>query len=217
MSILPGLMPVIFSGIGTLSFFGSATSTAETVTAPANINAGDLLILSDYSYKDLGVPTEVIPTGFTKITGANNSGGDDNLRVTISYKIADGTEGGTSITGMLGDTDDKVLIVIRQNVAISSISTGDIDIEMTTGNPAQQVCAAGAGAAPLVVFATYAAFNSISGFSRNFSPSADAEINSSNFHYTKYKLYNSSPANITIDIADSGNETCLASFYLECS
>ncbi len=178
----------------------SATSTATTITAPRGIQLGDLIVFLDFSTAGT-TPTSVIPTGFTAIGTSLTTGTD---RQNVSYKLADGTEGGTSITGMAGTFRDKAMYVFRGNVAATGIViSSPINEQVTTADPTAQVVLSGAGAVPLVVLAAYSS-NTSSITARSFTPAKDGEINSSNFNWLAYKIYNSSPADVTVDMADFG-------------
>lgn len=68
----------------------TATFTATTspaVTMPATVDAGDLLVVQFGSYNGVA---STAPSGWTRVTGGNNS-------IAYYYKIADGTEDGTSV------------------------------------------------------------------------------------------------------------------------
>lgn len=88
---------ISFNAVGT----AAAGTTSCAPTYPATVNAGDLIILGVVS--KYGTPTT--PTGFTLTSGATKEGGvgttgvDTGLaRATVYWKIADGTEGGTTVT-----------------------------------------------------------------------------------------------------------------------
>jgi len=198
----------------TVSFIASTTATAASITAPASINAGDLLVMFDGAITNAGpVPTSVVPTGFTQILELNDGGSARNI---WSYKIAVGNEDGTSITGMDGaNTDRKAILQFRGDAPISSVTVQDIGSQITDGDPAAQVVNASGGVVPLIVFAGYRATANIT--ARDFTPAEDAEIfTAPNQGFVKYKIYNSSPADVTGDMPDSSsNDNALTSFYLE--
>lgn len=219
MSFLPGMFPCIAdaAGVATISFIASTTSTAATITAPATINAGDLLILFDNNDQLSSTPPSVVPTGFTQITVYTGDDGTVFYKGLISYKIANGTEDSSTITGLasLFSGVRKCLLQFRGNIAITSITPVSIDASFTEGDPASRVVPSASGVVPLIVFAEYFCnSSSISAATRTFSPAADGEVNSSNFQYIKYKIYNSSPADITADLGDNGGGNALSSFYL---
>ena len=206
-------------GLTTVSFIASTTSTAETITAPASINAEDLLVLFDSARATLAEPTAVTPSGFTNFISFSAISGPSSvgIRNMVSYKIADGTEDSTSITGMTGDiTDNKVMLQFRGNTSISSVTSNVIGSPaVTDNNPASQTITASSGTAPMILGALYASDTTVS--PRTFSAVADGEVTSSTLLYAKYKLYDTSPSNHSADMDDEGTNNSLASFYLELS
>lgn len=206
----------ILAGRTALSLIDSATSTGETITAPANIFPGDLLLLFDFSSNStIGVPTDVTPSGFTQVlTFVQNS--TFKGRCSVSKKIADGSEDGSTLTGLDGALAvNKVLLQFRGLSALSTATEQDTAGQMTSGDPSQQTCNASGGTPPLIVLGCYGGFSGISGETRTFSTTADDEINSSTSFYVKYKIYNSSPSDTNVDISGSTGGNALGSFYIE--
>lgn len=193
----------------------TATSTTSTITVPTGIQKGDLLYLKDTSINVSSPASTVVPSGFNTISNISAST-LFSIRQIVSYKIADGTESSTNLTGMNGDTfNDKELIVFRGDVAITSVTvSGTVNGNATTGDPASQSTTASGGTAPLIVLAAYGSNGTVT--TRTFSPAEDAELQASGRSSTKYKIYNSSPADTTVDMGDYGTNG-LQSFYLECS
>lgn len=137
----------------------------------------------------------------------------------MSYKLAVGTEGGTTLTGMAGAVfAAKILTVFRPSIAATALTVGSVAEEGINGDPGGHVVAASGGTPPLIVFGRYSNADlfdqNIS--PRTFSPAADGELQPSliNSFYLKYKIYNSSPANVTVDMGDENAGTILQSFYL---
>ncbi len=90
-------MAVAFGSAGT----ANAGTTSISVTLPATVNAGDLLVLHVVNKYPSNGPAE--PTGWTTAaiyTGGSGSAGTDSGQVysTVFTKVADGTEGGTSVS-----------------------------------------------------------------------------------------------------------------------
>lgn len=204
-----------------LEFLDSATSTAATITCPAGVIAGDLLVLYDVAYRGSGIlPTLVTPTGFTSIT--NDTGLSNDTRFNTSYKIAIGTEGGTSITGMNAlNNNDKMLVAFRPTTPIASVAVGSTAFQKTANDPTAQVVTSAGGTPPLVVFGQYSTWNATLS-PRSFTPSKDSEISSiSNAvrfnNWLAWKIYNSGLQNVTVDMDDEGVENYLGSFYLACT
>lgn len=83
---------------------------------------------------------------------------------------------------------------------------------MGNGNPAPQVITASSGTPPLVVIGCFGVRGGISGWS--FSPTQDGSITFNDIAMA-HKIYNSSPADVTIDMADLGNVNTLISCYLQ--
>ena len=168
----------------TLAYFDSATSTAETITFPASIQAGDIIVLHD-------VASAI------------------DFRVTCSYKIADGTESG-ALTGMNGDdTNNKIMMVFRG--ATAAVIPGSASSSKSYNDPDPISVVAESGPEPLIVFGLY---RSTTVPTRTFSPAEDAEFSSSTVHYAKYKIYNTSPQTTTIDVDDTGDVNIIAGYYL---
>jgi len=217
-SILPGHFPAgavarakggVFT---TLSLRTSATSTAATITVPASVVAGDILVLADRSRNNSNgsAPTKVVPSDFTEVA--------DNLRnetrLITSYKLADGSEAGNSLAGMNENVNTKALYVFSGDAAIASLALKSVASEDTNGTPATQTVTSGSGAAPLVVMGAYGTFNGAID-PRGFSPAKDGEISPAQELYLAYKIYNSSPANVDVSMGDEGFRNMLHSWYLE--
>lgn len=219
----PGIFPVgLFSGarLESLSQVLSATdNSGGAFTLPNGIQAGDLIVVLDMAIDVTGpVPTAVTPSGFTNDINFNDG---NTARVMLSHKIADGTEGGASVTGMdAPDGESKLTYVFRGNIPISLVSVQDIATEFTTGNPVSQTANASGGTVPLVVLGGYLT-SGVAVDPRTFSPAKDGEINValgglSDF-WLAYKIYNSSPADVSIDMDDEGGNNALCSCYIQCS
>lgn len=217
-SFMPGAFPCAAGivaapgGLGSLSFVDEAVSLSSSVTAPATVNAGDLFVMSNCA---LYAPAAV-PTGFTQI-GTTLSADLTNV---VSYKITDGTEDSSTITGMSGAYGINY-ITLQQfratGTPISSVTVQDNAQQVTAGDPTGQTCNASGGTVPLIVIGMYAAAAGPIG-TRSFSPAADGETSATDGLaelYQKYKLYDTSPADHTIDSGDNGFENFLRSFYLE--
>jgi hypothetical protein len=193
----------------------SAQSSATTITIPATAQAGDVAILFDVAINptlNATPPTDVVPTGWTGIITESGS----ITRARISRKILAAGEPGSSITGMNGlSSDDKVMLVFRNTSAITAVSAEDWAVEITTGNPASQTVNASGQTAPLIVFGMAFISGGTGAFSTQ-SPSFDATITGADEDILLgYKIYESSPANHTVDMNDLGNINVLASGFLE--
>lgn len=198
--------------VSPVKFVASATSIAGTITIPAGAQPGDVAILFDVALNASIVPTDVVPTNWTGIITDTDSGGNPR-RVRISYKILAAGEPGASVTGMDDTNDDKVMLVFRGNAPITTVSAEDWAAQATTADPSAQTVNASGQLTPLVVFGmsftgTTAAFSTA-------SPAFDATVAASGDDLlVGYKIYNTAPADHTIDMADLTNNI-LASGFLE--
>jgi len=216
----PGVFPVALfgaaaAGLTTLSQVASATSIGNTITGPAGIQAGDLLVLWDVAANaGATTPTTVVPTGFTSIA---NLVTDVEVRSILSTKIADGSEASASLTGMNGNSENnKALYVFRGNVPILTATPTDVATEGQNGNPAAQTVNASGATVPLVVLAGYYTAGAAVD-PRTFTPAKDGEVNPEAWMYLAYKLYNAAPADVTVDMDDEGTRNVLVSCYLACA
>lgn len=199
----------------TISLFASATSQdSTTITVPAGVVVGDLLVLFDSSYDSDGItPASAVPSGFTAISDTSSGIG---MRIISSRKLAVGGEAGSSLTGMTtGNIGvSKALYVFRRSPVATSLSLSTPQSQITTGNPTAQVQSASAGATPLIVFGFYTAIGTID--PRTFTPAKDGELPSASnvLMYIAYKIYNSAPQDTTIDMDDEGDANGLQSVYI---
>lgn len=199
-------------------------------TCPTTV-AGDLIVVANiYDDFDSGVApsNNNYPSGFTGI-GVRSS---TEIVARAAYKIASGSEGGTTITGMGlsgSSTTDAVYMGIytfRSNLPpLFGIGAASTDFPVGTGgNPAGATVTSGGGTPPLIVFGLYWTYNGGGQVlsPRTFSTTKDGEINMSSAVgqtscYLAYKIYNSSPANTTVDMDDEGTYNWVGSWYLTMS
>jgi hypothetical protein len=202
-----------------VSLFASATGSSgsagnTTVTVPAGVIAGDLLVFVDSA--DAPTPaTGSVPAGFTLIRTDNVGGGAQ----IVSYKIAVGNEAGTNIVGSTVSTQWRsCLFVFRGNVPIKTVTAAGVNGQATASDPTAQTITSGSGTPPLVAIADY---RGTTPATRTFSRAADGTISNpapnAGITSASYKIYNSAPANISVDMTDEGLINILQSFYLALS
>lgn len=194
-------------GVRSISVFGTNTAASNSISLPASIIAGDFIVLHQFTRSAIGDAAAVTPGGFTNIHSLLNS----QNRSMIDVKIANGTEGGTSITGMDDSFDFKIVVVYRGDVPITGYTVNSLNEEGTTGNPAAQNVTSSSGTVPLVVLGHYCSTGTVS--PRTFGVTADAELTADVNFYIKYKIYNSSPLDVSVDMDDEGSNI-LASLYI---
>jgi hypothetical protein len=197
--------------VTSITFFASATSTAATINFPASIIAGDLIVLYDHALGGATPVASVTPSGFTVLTDL--AAASLTRRHMVSYKLATGSESG-ALTGMNGASSNrKVMLVFRGDVAAQVLNVSVPNEEYTDNNPTPQVVDADAGTPPLVVLACFGGSTAIVG--ETFTPAEDGEVTSADLSIVQYKIYDSAPADTTVDMADEGTGNFMQSFYVE--
>jgi len=208
---------LLYDNVTKLYFRDSDTdsqSGTATVTIPASTHTGDIIIFGHRARNSAGTPSANIPSGFTQIGTTLSL---NQTTVAWSRKLAIGTDAGTNITVDQGTSQNRaIILVFRPNGHVTSINVADVAGGITLGNPVAQTVNASGGAVPLVVLALYATLGGTVD-PRTFSPAEDAEIEigTNTLFFMKYKIYNSSPQDTTVDMDDEGGDNVLASCYIE--
>jgi len=222
-SFLPGWFPsvaAVSSRLTTITQVLSSTSLTSTIDVPVGVVSGDLIVLLDVPLNSASpAPSLVTPSGFTN-SGINFIDSLNVRRMALSFKIASGSEGGTTLTGMNGSTaNNKSLLVFRGNIPFVTATVLDVGTQATDGNPTAQTVTSGSGTVPLIVFGCYRSQGDIDPrtFTQGGSPAKDGEINPNTFGYLAWKIFNQSPSDIVVDMDDEGNQNMLASCYFEMS
>lgn len=202
--------------VTSVSFVASAVSNANTITIPAGAQAGDFAILFDHAYNAGVSPSAVVPTDWTSWAAATSlDAGADAATGQISYKILVTGDPGTAITGMNDTSEDKVMFVFRGNTTITTVTAAGKQTLMSAANPASITTTASAGVAPLVVCGVAACVSSTAAFVTE-SPAFDATVATADADMIAgYKIYNTAPADHTIDMNDLGAINWQAATYVE--
>lgn len=122
--------------LGTTSTAFDADATSHLVAMPATVSAGDLLIMSIATHD---VSTQTTPSGWTLVAAGNSGGGVAGAQAGIFYKIATGTEGGTTV-------DVVTSAAQRGSATVHRIQAGTFDAATA---PEVSSPATGTSAAPL--------------------------------------------------------------------
>lgn len=201
------------------SFVTSSASDGSSIIIPSGVQANDVLVITDYAAAIS--PVSVTPTGFTLALSTSAT----EVLTNISYKLANGTEGSLSVTGMSGVNQTKQCLVFRPQFTPTSLIHQDTAGQATSATPTNQTLNASAGAGYAVIaLAHYYGSDRISTFSaRGFSPAADGETQVEyslgtvfeRSTFVKYKNYTSfeTPSDHTISVGDNGSNV-LQSLYL---
>lgn len=198
--------------ISSLSEQAHSSTTTSSITLPASISAGDLLIISHSAGNGSGTPAAVTPSGFTLAGTYTSSFG----RQSLHWKLALGTESSASVSILSGTSYQRGLAVqFRANEAITAVTAGSPVGQITDSNPTSKNITASASSSPLVVIACWTdspSFNAIS--PRTQSP-AMTEISDVVNQYMGWLFYASSPSDQSFDMDDEGQDNGLNGVYLE--
>jgi hypothetical protein len=198
-----------------LTFIASAVAaTGATIAVPASAAVGDLAVLLDSARNSASViPTKAIPTDWTEVADVTGSGVTTTRgRSNISYKVLEAGEPGANVTGMDDTAEGKIVLIFRPSAPIVSVTPSTATGEITLGDPAQQSIAMAAAAAPVIGVAQWYGASAVD--PRTASP-AMSEVANGTPHFAKYVVYNSAPADHTINMDDDGNLNCLQAVFLE--
>jgi len=210
-------------GLESISFFANATSTASTITVPANIQEDDIAILFDISTSNTATnPTTVIPSGFTSIIVNTRPAVDNNRKAICSYKLLVGTEGSSSLTGMAsaGGTDGtkKILVIFRPNAKlVETVSLSTPSGFCNDQDPPSQIISMSGQTPPLLGIVCYSSTGVVD--PRTATEATFSEISNGTNMYLKYCIFNKgdTPTNATVDMQDEGFNNSLQSFWVKLS
>lgn len=189
----------------TLTFIGSAVSSGATITIPAAALENDIAFLADFYNNGAD---DFIPSGFTSLA---NGVAEGDARLRTSYRVLGSSPGGTSVTGMDGTTDSKVMLIFRPSIVASSIAIPTWGSEGRSGDPGQQTVSASGQTAPLVVIGV-AATSGTPAFNTQ-SPAFGATVTQGGV-IVGYTIYNLTPLDQTVDMGDLGSRNVLQSGYI---
>ena len=197
----------LLAGLGNVTVFAqdAATSGTATYTLPAGIQDGDLIVIMEYA-SGFSLPALVVPAGYTQALTAPFG----TIRLTMLYKIAVAADAGATITLMSGLSMIRHIQVFRAEAPISGVTSSGAQFQATNGDPSAQVVATVADPAPQIVIGAY---GTVGLTGRSMAPTEDfiaALANSA----MACKIFNSSPAAVTVDLGDGGDGNVLASFRL---
>jgi len=190
------------SSVTRMAFLTSTTSVLETITCPT-ILPFDVGVLIDFAGDFSAIPSQVVPSGFTSLKTDTVS----FYRGTASYKVFNGTESGTSLTGQASDDAllSKILLVFRPNGVINTVTTSTWLGEATAGNPAAQAIAAAGQPAPLIRIAGGSVnVGTTPSFSAGTFDATVTQASGSTLQIAGYTVQNSSPSDDSVDMADFG-------------
>jgi len=209
-----------FSFIGAprlIEFIGWISgSTSVSLTG---IQAGDIGVAFNRAGTSGSYPSAVVPAGWTTVAITDiqwDGGGAQNFfnRQIIARRLLDGSE--TTYTGMNGDREQLVIAHFRPNWSVSSLAVESLHAQATGGTPAAQNVTAGSGAIPLIVLGaaggnSTAAVNSTPAFASTDSFQVIDRLEAG------HQIYNQTPVDHSVSMANAGAANILQSFYLRVS
>jgi len=204
-------------------------SYTDTITVMSGVRSGDLLVFADVVESEFNSvkPLEIVPSGFTLIMTIVGISSDD-MRWSIYYKIANGTESGTVLTGMTGGSDRrrKQLILFRGNKPISSVTIGSLVSQQNIRVPLSTTITSSGGTTPFIIIAFYGSYILTNSSDPNYTFTGETEDETIGYQDNsvvvgaiKYKIKNRGDTsnNIGIGITNTLGEYGLGliGFYLE--
>ena len=222
--MFPGLKAIpAFNGAGstgsgaggalTFTLDSSATSSSSTITIPTSAQQGDWAVLFDAARAGSGSIGAVTPSGWTNLASSFVEGGD-SLRLMTSHRILGASPGGTSVTGMNDAGEAKIMLIFRPSTSIISTVPSSWNAQATAGDPTLQTVSASGVTTPLIVVAAGAGM-SVPAFATETPAMTNLSKSATSLGIRiGYTIYNSSPSNQSIDIADGGTANALQSGYV---
>lgn len=195
------------------TFVGSSTDAdTATIDMPGGIASGDFGVFFDVAYNSSGLPTDTLPSGWTRIgTTLTDSGGAVGAyrRFNMAYRVLDGSE--TTLTGMVGDGlgSAKIIMVFRKSATQTWGTPSDVEAQHDNDGVTDKTI--NVGTAPLLVVGMV---EGSGGASITMSPAEAATISilsSSAYMNAGYLLYGSGAADNTIT---AGSNFTIAGFYV---
>lgn len=223
MSFLPGMMGILTPDPSTLPLTSlvysdhtyAITSAPVSATIPADVEAGDLIVIAVSPSRATTPPPAHAITGFTDWLAATYVESGLGVRYQVAYKIADGTEGGTSVT-VSSFAAPVYAIVFKPNRPLTAVGPVDDGFNSTSGNPAAVTITASTSTdKPTFSFAFYGAQGlTFIPTPLDMSPSQDAEIGDSNTFKLAWRFALASGGDVVVDIGDNGIHNTVGGGYM---
>lgn len=203
------------TGVTSLSFLASANGIASCVWP--TVQAGDVAFIFHTSGGSSSLPAAVVPTGFTQ-TQTTTGGTTFQTRAILGYRLCDGTESGTTITGMTFQSIGTMfLIVYRGNVPATKIMSpvAGATIQITDAVPTSRTLTMSGYTGPFLGLAFYGSSAAQTTGARTSSVTETREIAAGTNNFVK--CFEGSPtvsfANSTISMTDSGTNILAQNFF----
>lgn len=205
-----------YTPVSSLSYIGGTISSTTSLTVPATVQAGDLLIfVSTARNTSTTAPTAPTMTGWSNTINVSATS-TTGYRQVVYYKIATAGDASSTITCMSGTASTRSIIMIyRGDKAISVIEpnwgTGG---QATTNAPTNQTLTMTGVTGPYVAIANYYSSGTIT--TRGSTTTATGEISSGTGFYIKRFDSTSSSVSFntsTISMADYGDNVLSTTLF----
>lgn len=105
-----------------LVFWTYVLTTTQNITMPT-VQAGDLAIYINTGWNSNNIiPTLTTPSGWTSLSTFGNNTTTCGASSGVFYKICNGTEGGTTITGISATTTNNTILIYRPDKPINFVT-----------------------------------------------------------------------------------------------
>lgn len=207
----------------TISFVTSANADSSSIVIPSSAQEGDLCLFADFpaavtSTTPIAPVTPFGVTGWTSLSLYNTLPRND-LAIFSWAKILGSSDPGSSVFGTNTATFTgyrrKILVIFRKDAGDVNTFSGPLSLNNQGTNvaPSPQVVTSASGDSPLISFGLYRCTQPL--YLPSFIPTQDGIVSSGTTVQVRYKIYNSSPNNINVEMDDGGSSNMLQSFYLE--
>ena len=200
------------AGVSEYTFIASSTSTdSANITIPVTAQAGDIAILFDST----ATGATATPSGWTSIYQQ-----DAVFETSVSYKILQNGESGTTITGQTNTTYSlKTMVVFRPSTSITTITPSSVSASgETSATPAQQSITV--STSPAIILGITRAYQSQPFINETFWSASEIYITEGNGNHMKvyYEIQNNTPTSRTItSSADYGSYNFTMGFTINAS
>ncbi len=147
---LPDPIVTLNPPLAIAAFASSTSSDSSGIVLPADILSGDYIWLISASQNNTtSIPALVSPPSPWALAIQQTSGATHGIRVSAHVKIADGSEGGTTITGMTVGSRGKLTaaVVMRPNNPVNGDTWTRLNAHCVVNGAASGVAAQSMGAA----------------------------------------------------------------------
>lgn len=136
----------------TLTLASTNTGTGGTVTMPADVDAGDVIVIC---HGDRSASPSKHADFTTLASAGNTNGAFTDSGCIVSYKIADGTEASQGYAGWTGLDAQWTVSVWRPDVPCRTLTAQDTASYAGTGDPAPNVMDMGVSSSTVPTVAVY--------------------------------------------------------------